>query len=169
MTDDRLATAVAAIPSESWDGSPIHLNYEAKVHVAKAVLAALPVQPDLDEPGTTTLHIHVPLSDQLVPDQAARDRIERAAARAVMDAITGAVHPPAWVVPDGYAPDGVGACGSCHQFVLWVHTRAGKRAPLNPDGTSHFSNCPQAPQWRRTHPLAAAMPNDDRPLVEDHS
>lgn len=67
---------------------------------------------------------------------------------------------PAWVVPDGYTPDGVGGCRSCHDMVLWVHTKAGKRAPLNPDGTSHFATCPQAPTWRKPHPLAAAMPED---------
>lgn len=39
--DSFIATVVAAIPRESWDGSPLLLNYEAKVHIAKAVMAAL--------------------------------------------------------------------------------------------------------------------------------
>lgn len=76
---------------------------------------------------------------------------------------------PAWIVPDGYQPDGVGACSTCHQHVLWVHTRTGKRAPLDPDGISHFATCPQADQHRRTrpHPLTTLMPTDHH--VEDHA
>jgi hypothetical protein len=42
------------------------------------------------------------------------------------------------------------ACRSCGATILWVLSkRSGKRAPLNPDGTSHFATCPQADQWRR--------------------
>lgn len=54
-----------------------------------------------------------------------------------------------WQVPEGYEPADPGQCRSCGKRVLWTVTRAGKRAPLNPDGTSHFSDCPDATSWRR--------------------
>lgn len=54
---------------------------------------------------------------------------------------------PSWAVrpADGEVPR---ACRSCSAEVLWVETQAGRRAPLNRDGTSHFSTCPQADEWR---------------------
>lgn len=53
-------------------------------------------------------------------------------------------------VPEGWLPDEHSArCRSCHALILWCRTPNQKRAPLNPDGTSHFSSCPQAEQWRR--------------------
>ena len=54
-----------------------------------------------------------------------------------------------WTVPDGYSPDNIGQCRSCAAEVLWCHTPAGRKAPLNRDGTSHFSTCPAASQWRK--------------------
>lgn len=61
-----------------------------------------------------------------------------------------------WVLPAGYEPpshDQHGwapiPCRSCGQLVLFARTRRGASAPLNQDGTSHFSNCPNAAQWRR--------------------
>lgn len=57
---------------------------------------------------------------------------------------------PAWAIapqgPGGYRPV---PCRSCGATVLWVDTRRGRKAPLNADGTSHFSSCPQADAWRR--------------------
>lgn len=64
-------------------------------------------------------------------------------------------HPPKYQPPDGYViPDGYtytnrGSCRSCGAPIAWCTTRAGKRAPLNPDGTSHYSTCPQADTWRK--------------------
>lgn len=46
-----------------------------------------------------------------------------------------------FVVPEG-APRR--ACISCHATIYWVATRAGKRMPVDPDGTSHFATCPAA-------------------------
>jgi hypothetical protein len=58
-----------------------------------------------------------------------------------------------WVIPHwAHAPiedpADVRPCRSCGARIVWVTTRAGKRAPLNRDGTSHFSTCPQAEKWR---------------------
>lgn len=46
-----------------------------------------------------------------------------------------------------YRPNG--RCSTCRADVHWRMTGSGKRAPYNPDGTSHFANCPQASQHRR--------------------
>jgi hypothetical protein len=54
-----------------------------------------------------------------------------------------------WDVPDGYEPGNVGACKACGQSMLWTTTRAGNRAPLNPDGTSHFATCPYSDRFRK--------------------
>jgi hypothetical protein len=60
---------------------------------------------------------------------------------------------PAWVIPAWANPpaegEQPGACRSCGAPVMWVETKRGKRAPLNPDGTSHFATCPQAASWRK--------------------
>ena len=54
-----------------------------------------------------------------------------------------------WDIPDGYTPDNVGSCKACGQEMLWTKTKAGNRAPLNPDGSSHFSNCVYAQRFRK--------------------
>lgn len=54
-----------------------------------------------------------------------------------------------WTVPEGYTPDNVGQCRGCLAQVLWCITPADRKAPLNRDGSSHFSNCPAAAQYRR--------------------
>lgn len=68
-------------------------------------------------------------------------------------AVPGELFPdlPEWALPVGYvwADDRVSACRSCHAEVRWSITRAGSRAPLNRDGHSHFSTCPQARDWRK--------------------
>lgn len=43
----------------------------------------------------------------------------------------------------------VGSCRSCGAPVRWGETKAGKRNPFNPDGTSHFGTCPDAKRWSR--------------------
>lgn len=60
--------------------------------------------------------------------------------------------PEGWTTPEGYTFTNLGTCRSCPQAIAWHKTRAGRPAPLNPDGTSHFANCPGADQHRRTHP-----------------
>ena len=37
----------------------------------------------------------------------------------------------------------------CGASILWVHTRKGKRHPLNLDGSTHFWPCPRAEEFRR--------------------
>jgi hypothetical protein len=68
-------------------------------------------------------------------------------------AILAALEPAAWVIPPWAEPpaegEKVASCRSCGAEVMWVLTKAGRRAPINRDGTSHFSNCPQADSWRR--------------------
>lgn len=54
-----------------------------------------------------------------------------------------------YVVPLGWKAGDVGRCRSCGQEVMWATTPNEKRAPLNRDGTSHFSNCPEAAKWRK--------------------
>ena len=54
-----------------------------------------------------------------------------------------------WIVPLGWTADNEAHCRSCGAEVLWCITPAGKKAPINRDGTSHFSNCPQAADWRK--------------------
>ena len=54
-----------------------------------------------------------------------------------------------WTVPEGWQPDNIARCRSCDAEILWALTPNHKKAPLNRDGTSHFSNCPAAEQWRR--------------------
>jgi hypothetical protein len=54
-----------------------------------------------------------------------------------------------WAVPLGWRADNVGSCRSCGASVMWCFTPAGKKAPINPDGTSHFATCPQADAWRK--------------------
>jgi hypothetical protein len=43
----------------------------------------------------------------------------------------------------------LGRCKGCGQEIVWTITAAGKRSPLNFDGTSHFANCPNAGDFRR--------------------
>ena len=58
-----------------------------------------------------------------------------------------------WLLPDyALAPDPGETptqCSACAAVILFVRTRKGKRAPLNPDGTSHFASCPAADRFRR--------------------
>jgi hypothetical protein len=42
-----------------------------------------------------------------------------------------------------------GPCRSCGARIRWAVTTKGARAPLNPDGTSHFATCPDADRWRK--------------------
>lgn len=55
----------------------------------------------------------------------------------------------AWTIPLGWTADNVGRCRSCGAAVMWCLTLAGKKAPVNPDGTSHFSSCNDPERWRK--------------------
>lgn len=55
---------------------------------------------------------------------------------------------PTFMVDRDWQPTNVSACRGCRQLVLWVITKAGKKMPVNHDGTSHFSTCPRASSFR---------------------
>ena len=56
---------------------------------------------------------------------------------------------PPWAIAPA-ARVTVRECRSCGARVAWLKTiKTGSLAPCNADGTSHFSNCPQAPAWRK--------------------
>ena len=53
------------------------------------------------------------------------------------------VQPP-WFV------QGTGRCRSCGATIAWAqHEHTLRRAPFNPDGTSHLDTCPDRDAWRR--------------------
>ena len=56
-----------------------------------------------------------------------------------------------WRIPQGWRACVLRAsrCRSCAAAILWAETPLGKHAPLNQDGSSHFSTCPNAGDWRR--------------------
>lgn len=41
-------------------------------------------------------------------------------------------------------------CLSCGERIDFERTAAGKRTPVNRDGTCHFKTCPKARSWRGT-------------------
>lgn len=68
-----------------------------------------------------------------------------AAAEAALDPAT-----LTYNVPDGWDFDNAGKCRSCGAPVGWArHSVTWKKAPFDPDGTSHFATCPDAQTWRR--------------------
>jgi hypothetical protein len=50
-------------------------------------------------------------------------------------------------IPTDAAP---AICKGCKTTIYWIRTRAGKAMPVNQNGTSHFSTCSQANQFRRS-------------------
>jgi hypothetical protein len=45
----------------------------------------------------------------------------------------------------------VGVCQEpkgCGASFYWVNTKAGRAAPINPDGTPHFATCPKSRNFR---------------------
>jgi len=52
---------------------------------------------------------------------------------------------PQYVIPAG-TPEGT--CRGCGAKLYWIVTQAGKRMPVDPDGTSHFATCPKADSFR---------------------
>jgi hypothetical protein len=55
---------------------------------------------------------------------------------------------PAWAIPPSARID-TRTCRSCGARIAWLRTVKGSLAPCNADGTSHFSDCPDAPAWRK--------------------
>lgn len=57
--------------------------------------------------------------------------------------------PPGWQVPDNWRFVNLGRCRSCRAPIQWCrHHVSARSAPFDPDGTSHFATCPDAPKWR---------------------
>lgn len=59
-----------------------------------------------------------------------------------------------WTLPEGWTPRYIGRCRSCLAEILWCITPAGRKAPVDPDGRSHFATCPHADEWRRAERAA---------------
>ena len=56
---------------------------------------------------------------------------------------------PPWAVVPAARID-TRTCRSCGARIAWLKTiKTGSLAPVNQDGTSHFSDCPDAPAWRK--------------------
>jgi hypothetical protein len=54
-----------------------------------------------------------------------------------------------WAVPLGWTASNEGRCRSCRAEVLWCVTPAGKKAPIDRSGESHFVTCPDRDEWRK--------------------
>ena len=63
-------------------------------------------------------------------------------------------------------------CKTCDARIFWVETDAGKRMPVDPDGSSHFATCPDANAHRKPRaPKSAASETayaDARPKMSKH-
>jgi hypothetical protein len=55
---------------------------------------------------------------------------------------------PPWAIAPS-SPIDIRTCRSCGARIAWLRTTKGNLAPVNPDGTSHFADCPQAGDWRK--------------------
>ena len=44
-------------------------------------------------------------------------------------------------------------CRSCDATIYWIKTAKGNNMPVNPDGSSHFGNCPDSKQHHRATTL----------------
>lgn len=56
------------------------------------------------------------------------------------------------ILPDGTVGDD-GICRGCQAEIVWIMTKNGKSAPMNPDGTSHFGTCPAHDRFRKKKPV----------------
>ena len=64
---------------------------------------------------------------------------------------------PPWAI---LPPDRIDTrtCRSCGVRFTWLKTiKTGSLAPVNADGTSHFSDCPDARDWRKQRREEAAL------------
>jgi hypothetical protein len=53
-----------------------------------------------------------------------------------------------WHRPAGWAIVSVSVCRGCREPISWARTPAGRTAPLDRDGGSHFATCPEADRFR---------------------
>lgn len=53
-----------------------------------------------------------------------------------------------WTVPEGYTLTNLAACRGCGATIGWCLTPRGAKAPIDPDGRSHFATCPEAKRFR---------------------
>jgi hypothetical protein len=58
-----------------------------------------------------------------------------------------------WLRPPEWEIVSVSRCRGCRQLIAWARTPAGRTAPLDRDGTSHFATCPDAAKFRRSRGL----------------
>lgn len=42
-----------------------------------------------------------------------------------------------------------GQCDGCHATIYWMVSNRGRYIPYNEEGEAHFSDCPQADQFRK--------------------
>jgi hypothetical protein len=56
---------------------------------------------------------------------------------------------PGWTQPDGWTLVAIAPCRGCRELIAWARTPAGRQAPLDRDGVSHFATCPDAERFRR--------------------
>lgn len=56
--------------------------------------------------------------------------------------------PVTFDIPPG-TPERTCSEPSCRAPIFWIVTAAGKRMPVNADGTSHFATCPKAKEFRK--------------------
>lgn len=54
--------------------------------------------------------------------------------------------PQVFPIPEGTP---MATCSSCRAPIRWIVTEAGRRMPVNLDGTSHFVTCPNADAHRK--------------------
>jgi hypothetical protein len=54
-----------------------------------------------------------------------------------------------WAHPEGWVIINLARCQGCGQPIAWARTPAGRSAPLDRDGVSHFATCPEADRFRR--------------------
>lgn len=40
-------------------------------------------------------------------------------------------------------------CKGCGALIQWIETLSGKMTPINSDGTSHWSTCPEFKQFQK--------------------
>jgi len=63
----------------------------------------------------------------------------------------------AWVVPEGWQPQRLGACGRCYDRVLWAQIGVGTVLKFDRDGTDHGRTCIGRPRqgvtrsWKGQH------------------
>jgi hypothetical protein len=87
-----------------------------------------------------------PLDDVL--DQEERELVARSVA-AISKPVPA---PPGWTSPgDGYVFGSLSSCRSseCGRSIAWFRTPAGKTAPYDATGISHFATCVAAERFRR--------------------